>query len=105
MDDANTVTLHEGTPRKNWHGVRMPDWVDEGSRLYTGVTVNAAGREWHEIVVAYDGEATTAYLTANGYDLALHGPAIHTVRGKGACYRRVLREWFRETYHMEVRFE
>ena len=103
-DETKVVTLTELTPAKNWPSGRRPDWLDERTRLYEGVTINAAAREWHEILVHHDGERTTAYLTANGFDIEYHGPAIHIIKGESACYRKCVREWFRDIYHMEVRF-
>lgn len=90
------VRLHETTPRKNWVHRRMPDWVDERTRLYTGVNITAAAQEWNEIVVHFDGEATTAYITHNGFDLALKGPAIHKLKGETGQYRKVVTEFFRD---------
>lgn len=104
MRDGKTVTLHEWKPRDNWPSGSMPDWVDEGTRLYTGVEIKAAGRTWKEIIVVFDGESTTAYLTKFGFDLVSHGPAIHRAKGKGACYRKVVREWFRAFMGTEVTF-
>lgn len=105
MGEPRHLTLHETTPRANWPAGRMPEWVDEGTRLYTGFELLVAAHRWREIVVAYDGSDTTAYVTANGFDMGHHGPAIHAVRGKGACYRRVVREWFRAFCSTEVTFE
>jgi len=102
---SGTITLHEALPHANWPSGRMPEWVDEGSRLYTGVTINAAARDWHEILVVFDGKTTMAYLTANGFDMRAHGPAITAINGGHACYRKVLREWFRDFYKMGVTFE
>lgn len=101
MSDG-TVALIEATPAKNWPAGRRPEWVDERTRLYTGVSIRAAGRKWHEILTAYDGTFTTAYLTQNGFDLEHHGPAINVV--KGACHRKAVREFFRDQYQLEVRF-
>ena len=90
------VRLHETTPRKNWAHRRMPEWVDERTRLYTGCTITAAAQEWSEIVVHFDGEATTAYITHAGFDLALKGPAIHQLKGETGQYRKVVTEFFRD---------
>lgn len=98
------VKLHETTPRKNWLHRRMPDWVDERTRLYTGCTITAAAQEWEQIVVHFDGEATTAYITHNGFDLDLKGPAIHKLNGEVGQYRKVVSEWFRDYCKSEVVF-
>lgn len=105
MTEEQRVTLTELTPQRNWPTGRKPDYIDERTRLYEGVTIKAAAREWREILVHFDGEITTAYLTANGFDVEYHGPAINAVEGESACYRKCVREWFRDTYHMEVTFE
>ena len=91
---AKLIRLHETTPRKNWTHRRMPEWVDERTRLYTGCTITAAAQEWSEIIVHFDGEATTAYITHAGFDLDLKGPAIHKLKGETGQYRKVVTEWF-----------
>lgn len=99
------VTLRELTPARNWGGHKLPDWVDERTRLYTGVTVRCAGQEWAEILAHFDGGATTAYITRCGFDVERHGPAIGRAGGGAAKYRDVVRTWLRETYGMEVTFD
>lgn len=103
MSDA--IRLAETTPARNWPAGRRPEWVDERTRVYTGVTVDAAAHEWRELVSHFDGEVTTVYLTANGFDLGHKGPAIHRAEGERACHRRAVREWFRDQYHVEVEFD
>ena len=98
------LQVRENTTAKNWPAGRKPEWLDERTRLYTGFRVTSCGREWVEIVTAYDGEATTAYLTAHGFRLDAHGPAIHRIKGKAACHRKVIREWFRDFCKSEVVF-
>lgn len=98
------LTITELTPRKNWPSGRMPDWVDERTRLYSGFKINAAGRQWTEILAHHDGERTTAYLTADGFRVDGHGPAIHQVDGGTAKYRKVVSEWFRDFADAEVSF-
>ena len=99
------LRVRENTTAENWPTGRKPEWLDERTRLYTGFRVTACGRDWAEILTAYDGEVTTAYLTQYGFRLDAHGPAIHRIRGKVACHRRVIREWFRDYCGgKEVRF-
>lgn len=104
MAKQGTVTLHEATPVQNWRHVRKPEWVDECSRVYDGMALKVAGHVWRQVLVVFDGERTTAYLTANGFDWRAHGPAIHQIRSKTACYRRVVREWFKDFCHVDVAF-
>lgn len=104
-DNANDrITLYETLPSKNWPSGRRPEWLDERTRLYTGVTINAAAQQWTEIVTHYDGEATTAYLTRNGFDVRSRGPALEAIGGDKACHRKVIRKWFADTYQKEVDF-
>ena len=102
MGEPRHLTLHETTPRANWPVGRMPDWVDETARLYTGFELTVAARTWKQIVAICDGERTTAYVTQNGFDVAAHGPAIHQV--KGSAYRRCVKEWCRAFTGTEVAF-
>jgi hypothetical protein len=90
------LKLTETTPSKNWPAGKRPEWVDERTRLYTGCTITAAAQEWSQIVVHFDGEATTAYLTHAGFDLDLKGPAIHKLKGETGQYRKVVSEFFRD---------
>lgn len=99
------LALHELTPRANWRHVRMPDWVDENTRVYHGFRLTVAGREWTEIVTHFDGKRTTAYVTANGFNIDCHGPVIESVAGKAACHRKVVRTWFRRHCNMEIEFK
>lgn len=98
------VTLHELTASKNWTAGRRPEWADTGARLYTGVSINTAGRKWTELVTVHDGTKTTLYLTQNGFDTQAHGPALHVIKGGTACHRKVVREFFRDQYKREVEF-
>lgn len=68
------------------------------------MSIRAAGQEWTEIVTVFDGGYTTAYLTHFGFDIDRHGPAVHRIKGATACHRKVMRQWFRDTYRREVIF-
>jgi len=98
------LELTETTARKNWPAWRIPEWADQGARLYTGFKVSAAARDWTEIVTVCEDGITTAYLTAAGFDTKRHGPAIATAKGKAAQHRKVVRQWFREYCGVEVSF-
>ena len=98
------LTISETTLAKNWPAGRRPEWADDNMRLYSGFVINAAGTKWRDILAVYEDGRTTAYLTRNGFNVTLHGPAIHVMRGKTACYRKVVREWFRDSYGLEVEF-
>ena len=98
------LELHELTPSKNWPVGRMPEWVDERTRLYSGFKVSVATKDWTQVLAVFDGESTTAYLTANGFDLEGHGPAIESISGKTEQYRKTVRKWFAESYGVEVSF-
>jgi hypothetical protein len=99
------ITLHEITPGKNWPAGKRPDWVDERTRLYTGFIVTVAAREWESIVTAFDGVRTTAYLTAYGFDLEHHGPAVESMAGASACHRKCVKKWFEDSYAVNVSFD
>lgn len=87
-----TVHLHETTPQQNWRGLRKPDWVDEWTRLYSGVTLNRDGVGYHELLAVFDGEKTTLYLTNNGFHADEVGPAVHEHEGNRAAYRKAVSE-------------
>lgn len=98
------VLLHEYTAAKNWPAGRRPEWADMGARLYTGLSITAAGREWTELVTVHEGDKTTVYLTQNGFDTEHHGPAVHVVRGTTACHRKAVGEFVRDQLGMGVDF-
>lgn len=104
MSEHMQIVISEMTPAENWPTGRKPDWYDPDVRLYFGFNIGAAGRKWKEIVVAFDDGCTTAYLTQGGFNLQNRGPAIHMIRGERAQYRKVIREWFLDTYKLEVVF-
>ena len=104
MSRHATLRVMELTPSRNWPRGKVPSWVDPRSRLYTGLSIMCCGREWNEIVAAFDGRATHAWLTENGFDLDRHGPEI-AYDGCGIPkYRKVVRDWMLDTYEMEVLF-
>ena len=84
MAKQGTVTLHEATPVQNWRHVRKPEWVDECSRVYDGMALKVAGHVWRQVLVVFDGERTTAYLTANGFDWRAQGHIAYVQR---ACHQ------------------
>lgn len=99
-------TIRETTPADNWPVGRRPQWVEENSRLYAGFKLRVAGRDWREILTLYDGAGcTTAYVTASGFDPMRPGPALHRIKARTACHRRVIREWFRDFCGVEVEFK
>lgn len=99
-----TIAVTETAPRDNWPAGRMPDWVDDETRLYTGFTLCVTAREWPAIIAHFDGKRTTAYLTMGGFDLDRRGPAVHRIEGDRAAFRRAVGEFFRDSYQMEVSF-
>ena len=105
MSEQKTLTIHENTVAKNWNPALRPEWVDERTRVYTGFKIRVAARDWRQIVVEYNGKYTTAYVTNAGFDLSRHGPAINNYYSDRACYRKVVREWFRNFCHTDVVFE
>ena len=105
MSGRKSIRLHELIASENWRGARNPpEWAGENARLYTGFKVTVAAREWSEIVTHFEDGVTTAYVTAAGFDLSSHGPAIDSVRGKCARHRKVVRRWFSDFFDVEVTF-
>jgi hypothetical protein len=105
MSERKTLVLHENIASKNWPAGMRPEWADEHIRLYTGFKIHVAAHDWRQIVVEFNGKYTTAYVTNASFDLSRHGPAINNYYSDRACYRKVVREWFRGTYNMGVVFE
>jgi hypothetical protein len=87
-----TIVLHEFTVASNWRGLRKPDWVDERTRLYSGVTLTRDGVSYSEMLAAFDGSKTTVYLTNNGFHADEVGPAVYEHEGKRAAYSKAVSE-------------
>ncbi len=102
--DSPRLKLTEMTASKNWPAGRRPVWFNEDARLYTGFSVRVAAHDWEQIVTVFDGRATHAYVTANGFDVAHHGPEINMLKGTRAQHRKAVRDWFRDLCQREVEF-
>jgi len=89
---TTSITLHEATVASNWRGLRKPDWADERTRLYSGVTLNRDGVSYSSILAVFDGSKTTLYLTNNGFHADEVGPAVHEHEGNRAAYRKAVSE-------------
>ena len=105
MSGRKSIRLHELSASENWRGARNPpEWARENARLYTGFKVTCAAKEWSEVVTHFEDGITTAYVTAAGFDLSRHGPAIHAISGKCAQHRKVVSQWFSDFCDVEVTF-
>ena len=98
------LRLYEGKPRMNWPNGRMPDWVDERTRLYTGFTIEQDGETWDCIVTHHNGQRTTAYLTNAAYDLEHKGPEVAHVDGVVARHRKLVADFFATKFEKVVTF-
>ena len=87
-----TITLHEHTVASNWRGIRKPEWVDERTRLYSGVTLNRDSVAYNSLLAVFDGSKTTIYLTNNGFNIENAGPAVFEHEGPRAAYRKAVSE-------------
>jgi len=99
-----TIVLHEFTVASNWRGLRKPDWVDERTRLYTGVTLNSDGRKWGELLAHFDGEKTALYVTDEGFNVSEAYKKVHEIDGPRGAYRKCVTEFFRK-HGIEVTFK
>lgn len=99
-----TITLHEHTVASNWRGIKRPDWADEWTRLYSGVTLNRDGVSYSEMLAVFDGKKTVVYLTNNGFHADEIGPAAYEHEGKRAAYRKCVTEFLRK-HGIEVTFK
>ena len=86
------INLRESTVASNWRGLRKPEWADERTRLYSGVTLNRDGVSYSEMLAVFDGKKTVVYLTNNGFHADEVGPAVHEHEGKRAAYRKAVSE-------------
>lgn len=87
-----TIVLHENTVTSNWRGIRKPEWIDERTRLYSGVTLNRDGVAYDSLLAVFDGEKTTLYLTNGGFRIDEVGPAVYEHEGPMAAYREAVSE-------------
>jgi len=91
------MNLHEYTPAENFRYTRnKPEWLDERTRLYTGITFNSNGRQFKELLAHFDGEKTTLYVTDKGFNVSEAYKNIHEINGPCGAYRRCVTEFFRK---------
>lgn len=86
----------ELTPTTREFPAGVPDYVDADTRLYRlDPPVEVAGHVFEHVITRFDrdADATEAYITANAWDFAGHGPMLERVQGCGGrvAHRKVMK--------------